>query len=155
MQKTISCLDDVSPDERGGYIETQGGGYELHPELVAYISNHESTLAAMKARAAKAEVRLRSAIIGRALDCALTGAGVAPAMRRAVAALLEADLLFDVVDENEGPQAYVMSPYGRVSVSNAVSSWLQSSDGAVYRPNVGAPLPGRFGEMMRHLRTMH
>jgi len=136
-------------------VEAAGGGYDLHPELVALIETHEATLAAIEARTLQADVRLKSEIISRALDGALTASGVAPEMRKAVGALLQADLAFEVVDEPQGQQAYAISAYGPISVANAVSSWLETDDGEAYRLKSVKAAPGRYHEMMRGLRTVH
>lgn len=56
-------------------------------------------MAAGQEGAAKAEARLRKAVIEQALDFALMAADVQPAYRRAVSALLQGQMEFDVVEE--------------------------------------------------------
>ncbi|WP_298159803.1 hypothetical protein [Brevundimonas sp.] len=155
MQLIIQSLEDAAPEDRGGYVERPEGGYQLHPEIIALLDTHQGALAAEEARLTKAEARLRRAVIDRALDCALTTADVQPVYRRAVSALLQGQMEFDVVEEPLGPQAYALTAYGPVSVANAVSSWLMSPGGEPYRPKVRTHGSGRYGEMMRALRTVH
>ena len=155
MQRTITSLDEVGPDEQGVYLEAPGGGYFLHPDIVATIDRHEAELKVQNERTLKVEAKLRRAVIDRALDFALTAADVAPSMRRAVSALLQGEMEFEVVEEPQGHQAYAQTAYGPVSVANAVSSWLMTPGGEPYRAKVASPGAGRYGEMMRALRTMH
>ena len=30
MQRTLQSLDDAAPEDRGAYVESPAGGYELH-----------------------------------------------------------------------------------------------------------------------------
>lgn len=155
MQRTLQSLDDATPEDRGAYIEAPSGGYQLHPEIISVLDTHQAALSAGQARAAKAEARLRKAVIDHALDFALTAAGVDPAYRRAVSALLQGQTEFEVYEESQGHQAYALTAYGPVSVANAVSSWLMTPSGEPYRSKPAANRKGRYTEMMRVLQTVH
>ena len=151
MQRTLQSLDDAAPEDRGAYIESPTGGYQLQPEIISVLDTHQADLTAAQTRTTKAEARLRQAVIDRALDFALTAAGVDPAYRRAVAALLQGETEFDVVEEPQGHQAYAQTAYGPVSVANAVSSWLMTPGGEPYRPKVPNAGAGRYATLMRAL----
>lgn len=155
MLRQISSLDDVAPEEQGVYVEAPGGGYTLHPDIISVLDTHNANITAGQARVTKAESRLKKAVIDHALDFALTAAGIAPVYRRAVSALLQGQTEFEVHEETQGHQAYALTPYGSISVASAVSSWLMSPGGEPYRPKVISPAAGRYGEMMRALRTVH
>lgn len=155
MLRQISSLDEVAPDEQGAYVEVPGGGYTLHPDIISVLDTHNADIAAGQARVSKAESSLRKAVIDHALDFALTAASIDSVYRRAVSALLQERTEFEVHEETQGHQAYALTPYGPVSVANAVSSWLMSPGGEPYRPKATSPAAGRYGEMLRALRTVH
>ena len=151
MLRQISSLDEVAPDEQGVYVEAPGGGYTLHPDIISVLDTHNADIAAGQARATRAESRLRKVVIDHALEFALTAAGVDPVYRRAVSALLQGQAEFEVHEETQGHQAYALTPYGPVSVANAVYSWLMSTEGEPYRPKVSNTGGGRYATMMRAL----
>ncbi|WP_313472735.1 hypothetical protein [Brevundimonas sp.] len=151
MQRTLQSLDDAAPEDRDAYVEAPGGGYELHPEIISVLDTQNAALTAAQTRMTKAEARLREAVIDHALDFALTAADVQPVYRRAVSALLQGQMEFDVVEEPQGHQAYAQTAYGPVSIANAVSSWLMTPCGEPYRPKVTSPGAGRYTTMMRGL----
>ena len=37
MRITLESLDDAAPEDCGAYIAAPGGGYRLHPEIVALL----------------------------------------------------------------------------------------------------------------------
>lgn len=149
MLRQISSLDEVAPDEHAVYLEAPSGGYTLHPDIISVLDTHNADIAAGQARVAKAEARLRKAVIDHALGFALTAAGVDPVYRRAVSALLQGQTEFEVHEETQGLQAYALTHYGPVSVANAVSSWLMTPGGEPYRPKVPNASAGRYATMMR------
>lgn len=151
MLRRITSLDQVAPDEQGVYLEAPGGGYELHPDIISVLDRQNAVLTAAQARTSKAEARLRSAVIDHALDFALTADGINPAFRRAVSALLQGQSEFEVVEETQGHQAYARTPYGPMSVANAVASWLMTPSGEAYRPKIANAGAGRYAAMVRAL----
>lgn len=151
MLRQITSLDEVALDEQAVYLEAPGGGYTLHPDIISVLDTHNADIAAGQARVTKAETRLRKAVIDHALNFALTAAGVDPVYRRAVSALLQGQMEFEVHEETQGHQAYALTPYGPVSVATAVSSWLMSPGGEPYRTKVPNAAAGRYATMMRAL----
>lgn len=149
MLLKISSLEEVTVDEQGVYVEAPDGGYTLHPDIISVLETHKVNIAAVEARVAKAETRLRRAVIDHALEFAIMAAGIDQVYRRAVSALLQGQTEFVVHEETQGHQAYALTPYGPISVANAVSSWLITPDGEPFRPRINSLSAGRYATMMR------
>lgn len=146
-------------DEPDKYVLT-AEGRELRDWMVAEVERVKTEAAAAKAAldAELATVRKENhdAAVTGAIRNALVQAGVKQGLLKGAAALVHTANKFEVEpsDDGDGKTVLVQSPFGLVSVDDAVGAFLSSDDGIPFRnAKQVRPAEGTFSAMIAGLKS--
>lgn len=155
LARRVTSLEALPEPDRDCYEADPAGGFRLIPDLIPDVERMEAEIEAKEDEIERKGALLRRLTIASAIGEALDSLDVQPQRKRVALTYLASSLEFDVREERGEMVAYVASPFGEISVSSAVESWLSSPEGAGYRLLRPPQSDGLFAEMARSLRSIH